>query len=137
MIKAVLDTNVLVSAHLDPQGPPGLVLDLAFAGFFRLFVSESLLQEYSSLLMRPYFGIAPKALAKSIRTIKRFATLVYPRRTLLVTSDPDDNKVVACALEARADFIVTGNVRHFPPKFQDIRVVAPKTFLTILSSEPR
>ena len=72
-----------------------------------------------------------------MRSMRRIATIVSPRRTLSVTVDPDDNKVVECALEAKADFIVTGNIRHFPSKLQDIRVVAPKPFLFLLASEPR
>ena len=137
MIKAVLDTNVVVSGQLNEEGPPGLILRLALSQFFRLFVSEPLLEEYSAVLARPEFGFDPKDVAKSMKAMRQVATLVNPRRTVSVTTDPDDNKTVECALEGKVDFIVTGNVRHFPTKFQGIRVIRPRPFLTILASEPR
>ncbi|PYU17735.1 MAG: hypothetical protein DMG32_27420 [Acidobacteria bacterium] len=59
-----------------------------------------------------------------------------PKRKLNVSRDPDDNKVVECALEARADYIVTGNIRHFPSRFQDIRIVLPRRFLTVVAAQP-
>ena len=136
MISAVLDTNVVVSAHLNSEGPAALILDLALARHFRLFLSEVLLEEYTGVLARARFGLDPHDLRKSIRAIRRAATFVHPRRTLCVTRDIDDNRVVECALKGRADFIVTGNLRHFPARFQDIRVIPPRQFLTILASEP-
>jgi predicted nucleic acid-binding protein len=63
-------------------------------------------------------------------------TVVVPKKKLDVAIDPDDNKVVECALEARADYIVTGNIRHFPSRFQDIRIVLPRQFLTLLAAQP-
>ena len=62
--------------------------------------------------------------------------MVRPSKGLKVTKDPDDNKVLECALEARADYVVTGNVRHFPVRYQDIRVVTPWEFMAILAAEP-
>ena len=71
-----------------------------------------------------------------MRLVRKATILVVPKINLQVTSDPDDNKVVVCALEARADYIVTGNIRHFPKRFQDIRTILPRQFLIILASEP-
>jgi hypothetical protein len=136
MIRAVLDTNVIVSAHLNSQGPPALILDLAFGRFFRCFVSEPLLLEYELVLRRPAFGISTRQVVNSIRALRRIATLVAPRRQLRTTNDPDDNKFLECALEARADYFVTGNIRHFPRQFQDIRIIVPRRFLTVLASNP-
>ena len=136
MIKAVLDTNVVVSAYINGEGPAGLIFDLALARFFRLFVSEPLVEEYSAVLARPQFGFGPQDLAKSMKAIRQVATLVHPRRTVAVTTDPEDNKIVECASAGKVDFIVTGNLRHFPSRFQDIRIISPRQFLTILASEP-
>jgi uncharacterized protein len=60
---------------------------------------------------------------------------VKPRKPVHAAFDPDDNKFLECALEARADYVVTGNRRHFPPRFQDIRIIGPKEFTTVLLSE--
>jgi uncharacterized protein len=136
MLRAVLDTNVVISAHLSPAGRQALILELAIAGYFRCFVSEVLLEEYEGVLRRERFGLSPRSVTQSMRIIRKCTTLVIPKRKLEVSRDPDDNKVVECALEARADYIVTGNTRHFPAQFQDIRVILPRQFLTVVAAQP-
>lgn len=136
MLRAVLDTNVVISAHLSPEGQQALILGLALAGHFRCFVSDALLEEYEGVLRRERFGLNPRRVVQSMQIIRRIATLVIPKKRLDVTLDPDDNEVVECALEARADYIVTGNIRHFPSPFQDIRIVLPRQFLTLVAAQP-
>lgn len=136
MLKAVLDTNVVVSAHLNLEGPPRIILDLAFSRFFRCFASDPLLKEYEEVLKRPCFARDPKEIAKSMRLMRNAITIVIPRRKLRITRDPDDNIVLECALAARVDYVVTGNSRDFPERFQDIRIISPRRFLTILASTP-
>ena len=136
MLKAVLDTNVILSAHLNSEGPSKVILDLLFARYFRSFVSNPLLEEYEEVLRRPRFGCDPREVARSMRLIRSAAILVVPRKAIKIASDPDDNKILECALEGRADFVVTGNIRDFPHRFQDIRVIPPRRFLTLLASTP-
>ncbi len=134
MIKAVLDTNVIVSAFLNSEGAPGLLLDLALARHFRCFVSAPLLREYEEVLGRDQFDLKDRETARVLRQFQSVATLISPRKSLQLTIDPEDNIVLECAFEARANYLVTGNIRHFPPRFQDIRVIAPRQFLTVLAS---
>jgi putative PIN family toxin of toxin-antitoxin system len=134
MIRTVLDTNVVVSALLSPEGRPALVLKLAVSKQFRCYVSESLVEEYVEVLARAQFGWDHRRIDRLIRDLRAATTLVIPRRRLRITSDPDDNKVMECALEARADFVVTGNVRDFPARYQDVRVISPLDFLVVLAS---
>ncbi len=136
MLRAVLDTNVVISAHLSPEGQQALILGLAIARYFRCFVSDALLEEYEGVLRRERFGLGPRSVTQSMRIIRKCATLVIAKRKLDVSRDPDDNKAVECALEARADYIVTGNTRHFPSRFQDIRIVLPRQFLTLAAAQP-
>ena len=136
MIRAVLDTNIIVSAHLQEEGHAALILELAMGGRFRCFASAALFAEYEDVLRRPKFGFEKQRLRRSIRDLRRCIQLVRPSRKLKVTPDPDDNAVLECALEARADFLVTGNLRDFPKQFQDIRVIPPKHFLMVLAAEP-
>jgi len=136
MLRAVLDTNVVISAHLNPEGQQALILGLAIARYFRCFVSDALLEEYEGVLRRERFGLSPGSVTQSMRIIRKYATFVIPKRKLDVSRDPDDNKVVECALEARADYIVTGNTRPFPSQFQDIRIVLPRQFLTLVAAQP-
>ena len=136
MLRAVLDTSVVISARLSPEGQQALILGLAIAQYFRCFVSDALLEEYEAVLRRERFGLSPRSVTQSMRIIRKCTTLVIPKRKLDVSRDPDDNKIVECALEARADYIVTGNTRHFPSRFQDIRIVLPRQFLTLAAAQP-
>ena len=136
MLRAVLDTHVVISAHLSPEGQQALILGLALAEHFRCFVSDALLEEYEGVLRRERFGLDPRSVVQSMKIIRRTMTLVIPKKKLDVTIDTDDNKVVECALEARADYIVTGNIRHFPSRLEDIRIVLPRQFLTLVAAQP-
>ncbi|PYT62441.1 MAG: putative toxin-antitoxin system toxin component, PIN family [Acidobacteria bacterium] len=137
MVRAVLDTNVVVSALLTPEGPPALILDVATTRLFRWYVSELLLEEYGEVLARARFGLDQRRIAKFMLRVRKMAIVVVPRRRLKVTIDSEDNKVMECALEARADYVVTGNVRHFPARFHEVRIVRPQQFLTVLAAQPR
>ena len=136
MLKAVLDTNVVLSAHLNVHGPSQVIFDLVFSRFFRCFISNALLGEYEEVLSRPHFAVDPRKIARSLRLLRKSAILVVPSKRFTVTLDPDDNKVVECALEARAEYVVTGNVRDYPERFQDIRIIPPRRFMTLLASDP-
>jgi putative PIN family toxin of toxin-antitoxin system len=137
MRSAVLDTNVVVSALLRPEGPPAAVIDLGFAGQFRWYISEPVSAEYGVVLARKRLGIDPRRAAKFFVDLYQAAVVVAPTRKLRECTDASDNKFLECALEARADYVVTGNARHYPERFQDIRVVLPRKFLTVLAAEPR
>lgn len=135
MIGAVLDTNVLVSALLRGGGPPTLVLRLALSESFHCFVSEAIFAEYETVLRRPDLKLPVEDVATSLRKLAKVLTTVTPRKRVHSASDFDDNKFLECALEARADYIVTGNLRHFPARFQDIRITSPRQFLTIFATQ--
>jgi uncharacterized protein len=134
MISAVLDTNVLVSALLRDVGPPALILRRVLAQAFRCYLSEAILAEYDIAIRRPHLKIVPSDASEAIRRLRDVSTLVTPRRRVRAAVDLSDNKFLECALEARADFVVTGNLRHFPSRFQDIRILSPTDFMTIVTS---
>lgn len=135
MAKAVLDTNVIVSGLLNPEGHSALILKLASSGAFRCYVSEQILSEYDEVLRRKRLDLDHRQAQRLLGMFRRIAVVVLPRRTLRITADPDDNMFLECALAARADYVVTGNVRHFPARFQDVRAVPPRQFLMILGAE--
>jgi uncharacterized protein len=135
MISAVLDTNVVVSGQLRRKGTPAQVSDLALARRFRCFVSESLLAEYQTVLLRPRLGFSSRDVAQLVQAFRRIAVAVSPRKRVTVALDPSDNHILECALEARADYVVTGNIQHFPAQFQDIRILTPRQFLMIFASQ--
>ena len=137
MLRVVIDTNVVVSALLRPKGAPAAILDSATSKRFRCFVSESLMKEYSEVLARDYLHLDQHRAARFIEALRDVAILVVPRKKVAVARDPDDNRIIECAVEARADFVVTGNCRDFPLQFHGVHVVTPRDFLVVLGSSPR
>lgn len=133
--KVVLDTNVVISAHLNPIGFERLVLRLALTRHLQLYLSQEVLAEYEEVLRREKFGIDPVKINESLTTIRNAARLVYPKRSLSVASDPDDNKFLECAEAAGADYLVTGNKRHFPRAWGKAKVVNARDLVEIIALE--
>lgn len=135
-VKAVLDTNVIVSALLKDSGQEALVFNLAASGAFTPVVSDPLLDEYGEVLGRPGFGFDARRVKGALQDIRRHALYVgAPQVSPGATRDPDDDMVLACALAGGADYVVTGNVRHFPGKFHGVRIVPSRQFLVVLAAE--
>ncbi|MFQ6052396.1 MAG: putative toxin-antitoxin system toxin component, PIN family [Candidatus Hydrothermarchaeota archaeon] len=132
MLKAVYHTNIIVSAVLHKDRLSASLLSLALEDKVRLFVSEELLGEYEGILKRSKFKLDRKEVENLMKLIKRKAVKVEPTKKLsTIRKDPADNRILECALEAEADFIVTGNKKHFPfDKFHVVKVVNPQEFAT-------
>lgn len=133
--KVVLDTNVIVSAHLKGGGFPAFILDLALASKIQLCVTAEILEEYEEVLRRSRFGIDSNKITQSIRLIKKKAKRVKPTRTLSLSPDPDDNRFLECAEAAEAAYLVTGNRRHFPLKHKKTKVVNARQLIEIITPE--
>jgi putative PIN family toxin of toxin-antitoxin system len=128
-IRVVLDTNVVVSAHLNSEGYEGSVLDLALSGKLRMFVSEAILREYESVLRRPKFRLKPLDVSRSLRLLQAAARVVAPYGQLNAARDPGDNRFLECAEAAKADYLVTGNKRHFPKQWRQTLIVNARELL--------
>jgi putative PIN family toxin of toxin-antitoxin system len=135
--RVVLDTNVVVSAHLKSEGYERHVLDLVLAGKLQLAVSEVILAEYGDVLSRPKFGIGVKPVARSMRLIRSAARIVRPQHELKITPHSADNRFLECAEVARADYLVTGNKRHFPKSWRQTLVVNARELLEWVTPDLR
>ena len=136
-MRIVLDTNVLVSALLSPDGSPARVLALAVAGRVDLLVDDRILAEYDRVLRRAKFGMEPSDVAEFIHRLERIAEYVAAVPVAPGLPDPDDTKFLECAAAGLADCIVTGNARHFPRKAsREVRVLAPAEFLSLYAEPP-
>jgi uncharacterized protein len=132
-LRLVLDTNIVISAALKPEGPQRTVLLLALTKPARICVSALILQEYRSVLARPEFRIRKGLRQQLLQIIQNKARLVAPTRHLRVTPDPDDNMFVECADAAGADYLITGNVRHFPRYWKKTKVITSREFLSLIA----
>ena len=135
MIKVVFDTNVIVSAALYEKSLPALLLSLGLEDKVMFFVSQALLNEYEAVLKRPRFKLAEKQITELMGEINRKAFIVTPARRLnILKEDEPDNRVLECVYKARADFIITGNKRHFPfEEFKGSKIVTPREFINSIS----
>jgi putative PIN family toxin of toxin-antitoxin system len=132
-LRLVIDTNILVSAALKPEGLQRTVLVLAMTRPARLYISQAILEEYREVLARREFKIRRGLRQQLLQLIKNRAQLVDPVRALQVTKDPDDNKFVECADAARADYLITGNQRHFPRFWKKTKVITSREFISIVA----
>jgi putative PIN family toxin of toxin-antitoxin system len=141
MTRIVLDTNLFISAFLSPHGKPARILAMRASGEIDLLVSPAILKEialvlgYSKivqLLKKP--GISRDYILEKLQKVIKSA-IIIPGSLVVnhIQSDPSDNMILACALEGRADYIVSGDHHLTDLKlFQGIPIVSPDTFLNTL-----
>lgn len=132
MIRVVLDTNIVVSAMLKPDTLPEAILNLAIDGKIQLCVSEPILAEYEQVLRRPRLGIDSKKVSLAMEQIRKAGRLVAASKAVTAAYDPDDNKFLECAQAAHADYLVTGNQRHFPGHWKKTQVIGPRELIEAL-----
>jgi len=128
MIRVVLDTNVYVSALIF-GGKPAAVLQLAESGAFRLVTSETIKAELVETLTAK-FGWPVRSAEEACRQLWDEAWWVLPSEDVEASRDPEDNHILSCALEGKADAIVTGDqdLLTLHP-FRGIEILAPAEFL--------
>jgi putative PIN family toxin of toxin-antitoxin system len=112
-LRLVIDTNVLISAALKPNGLQRTVFLLATTKPARWYVSDPIMAEYSAVLAHPELKIRKSLRLQVIQLIKNHTYSITPSHLPQVTTDPDDNIFLECADAARADYLVTGNQRQF------------------------
>jgi uncharacterized protein len=132
-LRLVVDTNIVVSAALKPDGLQRTVLLLAITKPARLFISKAILTEYSEVLARPELQIRKGLQRQLLDLLRKRAHFVTPAWILQMTSDPEDNMFLECADAARADYLVTGNVRHFPRFWKKTKVITSREFLSLVA----
>jgi uncharacterized protein len=130
MIRVVLDTNILISALLSPQGQPAQVFLMTILDpETQLCVSAGIFAEYEEVIRRPRFNRSDSEIATVLRTIRDESVWVKPRERVRACSDPDDDIFLECAQAAAAHYLVTGNARDFPAAWGSTQVVSARQFL--------
>ena len=132
-VRLALDTNVVVSAALKPTGLQRTVVLLAITKPARWYVSKPILAEYAAVLARSELHIRRGPRQQLLQLIKNRTRIVVPSRLLQVTRDPADNIFLECADAARADYLVTGNQRHFPRFWKNTKIINSREFLDVIA----
>jgi putative PIN family toxin of toxin-antitoxin system len=134
MIKVVIDTNVLVSGILKPGGWEAAVLDLIAKGKLAWCTSEPILDEYQRVLVTK-LRLAPLSVQFYLLLAKA-GPFYVPDVALAESPDEPDNRFYECAHSARADYLVTGNLRDFPSPCAPTEIVNARQFLELLRHAP-
>ena len=130
-MRVVLDTNVIVSG-LNFPGNERLVLELALRGRFELCLSPFILEEVAGVLERKFDWTEERS-AQALRALGDAATVVEPRRfPEVIEGGHADNRILECAVEISADYLVTGDRRHLLPleEHQGVKVLNAPRFLS-------
>ena len=136
MIRAVIDTNVVVSGILSPAGNEALILLAIHQGLVRPCFSDEIMNEYAGVLARPKFTFAADEIAALLAMFRSQGELIVPKASTTVSVDPGDTKFLQCAETAQADYLVTGNKRHFPEASYGVtRVVSAGELLDWITLE--
>ena len=140
-MRVVLDTNTLVSGTISANGPPRRLLNAAIEQAFEFCTSPTLLAELLDVLSRQKFsqrlsqaGLSPELVVADLRNI---ATLVIPINVPhVIQDDPDDDHVIACAIAASADLIVSGDkhLHNLGGYYEGIRIVNAADAVKIIVS---
>ena len=128
-MRIVLDTNVLVAALLNPRGVPASILNAILEENVGLIVDDRILHEYRYVLQRPRFGFPKNTVTALMDFFEHHGEYVAAGPTSEAISDPDDVPFYEVAIAGNAEYLVTGNAKHFPAVSQ---VVLPADFIAIL-----
>ena len=129
-MKAILDTNVLISAYVFPGGKPEAVYRLALEGRLEIGTSRTLLAELGRVLGQK-FGWIPDQVEAAVAQVTRFAAVVEPSEVVqVVRADPADDRVLEAARAFDADVIVSGD-RHLLDlgTWSEIDIISPAEFI--------
>ena len=125
-MKVVLDTNVLISGLINPNGMPAKIINLLINQKITLFYDNRILEEYEDVLHRDKFKFTDDIINPLLNFIKSEGQFVAADPLSTVFKDENDKMFLEVAESAHADYIITGNKNHFP-KINCI--VTPKEFI--------
>ncbi len=136
--RVVFDTNVLVAAYNWPDGVADRAYWLVRRGVAELHTSEFILDEVDRIL-REKFGWESDRVARAVVEIRRISADVHEssERVDVIEDDPADNRILECALQADARFLVTGDKKHLLPlgSFRSVSIVRLRDFVDMLTEQ--
>ena len=135
-MRVVLDTNQHISAIIRPNGHPAQIVKLWRVGLIELAISPFILEEFEIVVRRPHIqeknNLTDADIAEYLEVLKAFAVIVPGTITVnAVPDDPDDDLIIACAIEAEADMIISGD-QHLLSlgSYQGVPIVKAVEFLS-------
>ena len=135
-MKIVLDTNVLVSGLIQPFGPSGQIVRLVAAGELVLCHDSRILAEYRDVLFREKFHFDPERVEALLDQIQTSGIPAAARPLAVRLPDTDDEPFLEIALTGRVQYLVTGNLKHYPAEARhEVEVLSPRSFIEFFRRE--
>ena len=126
----VVDTNIIISALVKPFSDSSKILNMILSGKLKIAYDFRVLIEYEEVLKREKFNFEPKHIESIITQIKEEGINVDSSPLNEVLINKDDLPFLEIAVSVSADFIITGNKKHFPKNFyKNIEILSPSEFL--------
>jgi len=129
-MKVVVDTNVLVSACWKPDGLEAGAVALGLAGAYTVCISSPILAEYQDVMARKKLQALSDRAAALLSGLERVAVRYDSAVRIDAARDEDDNRFLECAFSAEANYLITGNLRHYPNVCGITRIVNARRFLS-------
>jgi len=134
-LKVVFDTNIFISAFAIPGSKAEEAYLHGLKGDFDLYSSVAILTKTAQKL-REKFAWAENQIVRLLKLISKLATVIKTSPHLHPLTDEPDNRILECAVEAKAEFIVTGDKHLLSLKhFQNIKIISLSNFLEILNKD--
>ena len=130
----MVDTNVLVSALIRSEGIPARILDVILSRQAKTVLDHRIYLEYEEVLLRPEFGFSRELVDDLLDFLWLSSERVRVATMSVELPDADDTKFLEVAMTASADFLITGNLRHFPARQRHgVHVVSPREWWELWS----
>lgn len=140
VVRVVVDTNVLVSGTIVRYGASSRIVDTALVREITLITSQTLLDEYLDAVHRRHIAKRYRNIAPRVQNVadflRRRAVHVKGRVIEPVLSDPDDDFILACAVEGKANYIVSGDDHLLKlGRYRGIKILTPRDFVVDVLGE--
>ncbi|HKY52881.1 MAG TPA: putative toxin-antitoxin system toxin component, PIN family [Anaerolineales bacterium] len=135
-MRVAVDMNVLISATIKPNSPLAQILVYIRNGKFEFLYFPEFLKEYAEVVSRPHlwekYHLDKEEIAAVIQVMENRGVLVYVVTQVDICRDPDDNILLALALDGKADYIVSGDKDLLDlVSFREIPIIKPAEFLAM------
>jgi putative PIN family toxin of toxin-antitoxin system len=136
-MKIVIDSNIFVSSFFW-KGNPRKVFDRVIDGFDELFITAEILDEIGNVMSRGKFETNADEIKGYLKIIEHFSQkITHDNEIECVSRDADDNKILKCGLESKAEYIITGdNDLLVLREYETIKILNPKEYLEMIAESP-
>ena len=133
-IKAVIDTNILISGLLNDLGAPAKLITHWEHGLFEIALSDNIFDEYRRVFLEFTDRVEENKVVELLEALKEKSIWVEPSQRISICKDASDDKFIECAVASGTEYLVTKNIRHFPKIYKNVRALKISAFLSILES---